>query len=462
MFWGLVLEPGKRYTKVVDNPFHISAAVLDTSSQDKDVVRVLVEADQVETLIANLSVKHGILQSPLDLQFDVGSQVAFYTSGGKTPVHLSGYVVLDEDEDSLDGEEEEGEEEEEEMEGSEDDEIPSLVDTSSMKRKADQSSQVSAKKSKVMELSNEKQPATPKDKNQVDFKRLLHKEKTVPKEKEVKKNKVQSMEEEDDVEEEEEEEEDVEEEEEDDVEEEEEEEEEEVVKNKKPNPTPVTPTAKKQKNDRQGATPAKQPKTPKQATPESKQPKNKKQKTPGEKQPKTPKQESPAVKGNKTPKTEEKGKQNAMKQKTPKQKHAVNGETPEGDTSNKDVGLPTKLLRKKDMVQAGGGVRYQDLVIGWGRAAKSNGNRLEMYYEGKFFGTETVFERCVKGEPLVFHLGRGEVIKGWDVGIVGMKVGGKRRIYCPSSMAYGSRGAAPHIPPNAELEFNVELKKIQM
>lgn len=72
----------------------------------------------METLIANLSVKHGILQCPLDLQFDVGSQVAFYTSGGNTSVHLSGYVVPDEEE-LFDEEEEEGEEEEEEMDSSE-------------------------------------------------------------------------------------------------------------------------------------------------------------------------------------------------------------------------------------------------------------------------------------------------------------------------------------------------------
>lgn len=76
----------------------------------------MVEVDQVETLIANLSEKHGILQCPLDLQFDVGSQVAFYISGG-TSVHLSGYVVPDEDE-LFDEEEEEGEEEEEEMDTS--------------------------------------------------------------------------------------------------------------------------------------------------------------------------------------------------------------------------------------------------------------------------------------------------------------------------------------------------------
>lgn len=72
----------------------------------------------METVIANLSTKHGILQCPLDLQFDVGSQVAFYTSGASTSVHLSGYVVLDEEDLS-----DEEEEEEEEMDGSEDEGI---------------------------------------------------------------------------------------------------------------------------------------------------------------------------------------------------------------------------------------------------------------------------------------------------------------------------------------------------
>ena len=64
------------------------------------------------------------------------------------------------------------------------------------------------------------------------------------------------------------------------------------------------------------------------------------------------------------------------------------------------------------------------------------------------------------GKPFKFRLGAGEVIKGWDAGIEGMKVGGKRRLTVPAHMAYGKQGAPPEIPPNATLVFDVECKAV--
>lgn len=72
-----------------------------------------------------------------------------------------------------------------------------------------------------------------------------------------------------------------------------------------------------------------------------------------------------------------------------------------------------------------------------------------------------VFDSTKTGKGFSFKLGRGEVIRGWDVGVAGMKVGSKRRITCPPNMAYGAKGAHPAIPGNATLVFDVELRGVQ-
>ena len=104
-----------------------------------------------------------------------------------------------------------------------------------------------------------------------------------------------------------------------------------------------------------------------------------------------------------------------------------------------------------------GGVQYQDLRVGDGEAA-INGMKVTVHYTG-LLTDGTKFDSSVdRGTPFTFTLGAGEVIRGWDVGVLGMKVGGIRNLAIPAAMGYGSTGAGGGlIPPNATLLFQVEL-----
>jgi FKBP-type peptidyl-prolyl cis-trans isomerase len=111
------------------------------------------------------------------------------------------------------------------------------------------------------------------------------------------------------------------------------------------------------------------------------------------------------------------------------------------------------------MVTTGSGLQYDDMVEGTGQMAKS-GDTVHVHYTG-WLTDGTKFDSSVdRGKPFSFKLGKGQVIKGWDEGVAGMKIGGKRKLKIPSDLAYGSRGAGGVIPPNAELVFDVELLKI--
>ena len=105
----------------------------------------------------------------------------------------------------------------------------------------------------------------------------------------------------------------------------------------------------------------------------------------------------------------------------------------------------------------------KDLVVGQGREAEA-GTNVTVHYTGWLYdpnaadGHGQKFDSSVdRGEPFVFFLGGGQVIQGWDEGVAGMKVGGKRTLIIPPEMGYGARGAGGVIPPNATLLFDVEL-----
>jgi FKBP-type peptidyl-prolyl cis-trans isomerase len=98
----------------------------------------------------------------------------------------------------------------------------------------------------------------------------------------------------------------------------------------------------------------------------------------------------------------------------------------------------------------------EDLVIGGGTEATA-GQRVSVHYTGWLTDGSKFDSSKDRNEPFDFPLGAGHVIRGWDEGVQGMKVGGKRKLTIPPSMGYGARGAAGVIPPNAVLVFEVEL-----
>ena len=101
-------------------------------------------------------------------------------------------------------------------------------------------------------------------------------------------------------------------------------------------------------------------------------------------------------------------------------------------------------------------LQIEDLVVGTGTEATA-GQNVSVHYTG-WLTDGTKFDSSVdRGRPFQFPLGGGRVIQGWDQGVAGMKVGGKRKLTIPPELGYGARGAGGVIPPNATLVFEVEL-----
>merc|ERR1719266_300063 len=150
------------------------------------------------------------------------------------------------------------------------------------------------------------------------------------------------------------------------------------------------------------------------------------------------------------------------KQRTTKgQKATANGakkEEPKRKGQSEEEVKPKKNKKKGKQAVNKNGIKFKQLKEGTGTPAKK-GDKVRVYYVGQTEDKE-VFDKAITGSGFEFTLGKGEVIQGWDIGVLGMKVGGKARMTIPSKLAYGEEGSPPQIPSNATLQFTVEIKGI--
>lgn len=129
-----------------------------------------------------------------------------------------------------------------------------------------------------------------------------------------------------------------------------------------------------------------------------------------------------------------------------------------GGEISKDLSTKPVIAASSDLPTS---LETKDIVEGEGPAAKA-GDTLSMQYVGVVTDTGKEFDASWNGgQPFEFELGGGNVIKGWDEGIAGMKVGGRRELIIPPDLGYGAAGSPPDIPPNATLTFVVDLTDIK-
>lgn len=124
--------------------------------------------------------------------------------------------------------------------------------------------------------------------------------------------------------------------------------------------------------------------------------------------------------------------------------------------SGEEMSMPEFPEYGDDLQALPSGLQYEDVVVGEGAEATS-GNPVSVHYAGFLENGEMFDSSITRGEPFNFPLGAGQVIQGWDEGVQGMRVGGKRVLVIPPELGYGEQGYPPVIPGNATLIFEVEL-----
>lgn len=161
---------------------------------------------------------------------------------------------------------------------------------------------------------------------------------------------------------------------------------------------------------------------------------------------------------NKNQKNQNQNQKNQQNKKPEKPKEG--NETAESAEAAKET-IETKQDNKNpadDWKKGADGLKFKDIRPGDGKAIKK-GSTVSVFYVGQL-PNKKVFDKKIDGEGFSFKIGGGEVIQGWEKGLLGMKVGGKRRLLIPAKLAYGEEGSQPEIPPNTDLTFTIEVKSV--
>jgi len=483
IFWGLVVKPGKRYETEVQEPFRITKACLEPATAGGKVSSVFVECDNNEEfIIANLNAKN--FNETIDLSFNEGEKICFKVDGPGT-VHMTGNLLDDPPPDGMLG----GDWSEEESEDSDD----SVDESVAAGEKIKEVSEKEAKK--ILKRKTE----VPKDGEKLKKAKLEEMDTTVDTslgDLDDTDNFAEENDTDDDEDDSDEESESDDEnttvgdttaemadttaasDEDEDSDDDSSEDEEEESKKSDSQPKEDQSPSKKKTADTTAACNG-DVKTPKDKALETpKTSKDKKNKTPmpegktkdtevtnGEHKTKKGGDAKTPKENIKTPKTDVKTPKEDVK--TPKQevktpKQELKTPKQEAKTPKQEVKTPkdTQTPGKTPKRTLKGGVQVEDLKEGSGPECKP-GNMVGMYYEGRLKSNNKKFDALKSGKPFKFKLGSGQVIKGWDVGVLGMKVGGKRKLTIPAQLGYGAQGAPPDIPGNATLVFDIECKFVK-
>jgi FKBP-type peptidyl-prolyl cis-trans isomerase len=137
------------------------------------------------------------------------------------------------------------------------------------------------------------------------------------------------------------------------------------------------------------------------------------------------------------------------------------GGSPDRDKTAESAGFSATLgVDTTALTKTPSGLRYQDVTQGEGAEATAD-RTVSVHYTGWLPNGEKFDSSRDRDQPFSFTLGAGQVIAGWDEGVAGMKVGGRRKLVIPADLGYGTAGAPPAIPPGATLVFDVELLDVR-